>query len=59
MIDTGTLILAHLLLAWAALRVFNSPDLNTEPQRSKRQFKQVGPKARPFGLDPSGKRRRA
>ena len=59
MIDTGTLILAHLLLAWVALRVFNSPDLNTEPQRSKRQYKQVGPKIRPFDQDPSGKRNRA
>ncbi|TZG28863.1 hypothetical protein [Sphingomonas montanisoli] len=59
MIDTGALILAHLLLAWAAFRMFNSPDLNTEPQRSKRQFKLIGPKNRPFDQDRSGKRRRA
>jgi hypothetical protein len=56
MIDTGTLILAHLLLAFLALRIFNSPDLNVEPQRSRRLFKAVGPKPRPFGKDPRGKR---
>ena len=48
MIDFASLVLAHIMLTLLALKIFNRPDLNVEPQRSQRHFKQVGPKARAF-----------
>jgi len=44
MIDTLSLLLAHMLLGFVALRMFVNPDLNVEPIQSGRHFKQVLPK---------------
>ncbi len=44
MIDTLSLLLAHALLAFVAIRMLLHPDLNEEPLQSGRHFKQVLPK---------------
>ena len=44
MIDTLSLLLAHILLGFVAVRMFVNPDLNEEPIASGRHFKQVLPK---------------
>lgn len=47
MIDTLSLLLAHFLLGFVALRMFNSPYLNEEPTGTGRNFKPVLPKKQP------------
>lgn len=44
MIDTLSLLLAHFLLAFVAVKLLLHPDLNEEPIQSGRHFKQVLPK---------------
>ena len=44
MIDTLSLLLAHFLLGFVAIRLMLHPDLNVEPTQSGRHFKQVLPK---------------
>lgn len=44
MIDTLSLLLAHFLLGFAAIRMLLHPDLNQEPVASGRHFKNVLPK---------------
>lgn len=44
MIDTLSLLLAHFLLGFVAVRMFIHPDLNQEPIQSGRHFKQILPK---------------
>ena len=44
MIDTLSLLLAHFLLGFVAIRMLLHPDLNEEPVRSGRHFKQILPK---------------
>lgn len=44
MIDTLSIMLAHFLLAFVAVRLFNSPYLNEEPNASGRHFKPILPK---------------
>lgn len=44
MIDTLSLLLAHFLLGFVAIRLVLHPDLNVEPIQSGRHFKQVLPK---------------
>jgi hypothetical protein len=41
MIDTLSLLLAHFLLGFVALRMFNHPDLNQEPTGTGRSFKPI------------------
>jgi len=43
MIDTFSILLAHALLAFVAVRMLRHPYLNQEPARSERHFKQVVP----------------
>lgn len=43
MIDTFSILLAHGLLAFVALRMLLHPHLNEEPARSERHFKTVIP----------------
>lgn len=47
MIDTLSLLLAHFLLGFVAVRVLMHPDLNAEPIQSGRHFKPVLPKKQP------------
>jgi len=47
MIDTLSLLLAHFLLGFVAISMFNHPDLNQEPIQSGRHFKQILPKKQP------------
>ncbi|WP_152663871.1 hypothetical protein [Sphingomonas sp. SRS2] len=44
MIDTLSLLLAHFLLGFVAIKLLLHPDLNEEPTQSGRHFKQVLPK---------------
>ena len=44
MIDTLSLLLAHFLLGFVAIRMFMHPDLNEEPIESGRHFKNILPK---------------
>jgi len=44
MIDTLSLLLAHFLLGFVAIRLMLSPDLNEEPIHSGRHFKSLLPK---------------
>lgn len=44
MIDTLSLLLAHLLLGFVAIKLMLRPDVNEEPVRSGRHFKQLLPK---------------
>ncbi len=44
MIDSLSLLMAHVLMFFAMLRVFDNPDLNVEPSPYGRRFKQVGKK---------------
>lgn len=44
MIDTLSLLLAHFLLGFVAVRMMMNPDLNEEPIGSGRQFKPILPK---------------
>lgn len=44
MIDTLSLLLAHFLLAFVAIKALMHPDLNEEPVQSGRHFKPVLPK---------------
>ncbi|PCE44092.1 hypothetical protein [Rhizorhabdus dicambivorans] len=44
MIDTLSLLLAHFLLGFVAIRMLQHPDLNEEPIGSGRHFKPVLPK---------------
>ena len=43
MIDTLSLLLAHFMLGFVALRMFTHPDLNQEPVQSGRHFKSILP----------------
>jgi len=43
MIDTLSLLLAHFMLGFVALRLFSHPDLNQEPVQSGRHFKSILP----------------
>ena len=45
MIDTLSLLLAHFLMGFIAIRVMMSDDINVEPIQTGRQFKTVGPRA--------------
>ncbi len=45
MIDTLSLLLAHFLLGFVAIRMFMHPDLNEEPIESGRHFKNILPKS--------------
>jgi hypothetical protein len=62
MIDTLSLLLAHFLLGFVAIRMLLHPDLNEEPAQSGRHFKNILPrKAQPpkragveTGVDGSG-----
>lgn len=47
MIDTLSLLLAHFLLGFVAVRLLLHPDLNEEPTASGRHFKPVLPKKPP------------
>ncbi|ARR52056.1 hypothetical protein [Rhizorhabdus wittichii] len=47
MIDTLSLMLAHFLIAFVAVRLLLHPDLNEEPTASGRHFKPVLPKKQP------------
>jgi hypothetical protein len=47
MIDTLSLLLAHFLLGFVAVRVLMHPDVNEEPVQSGRHFKPVLPKKQP------------
>ena len=44
MIDTLSILLAHFLLGFVAIRMLNNPDLNEEPIGSGRHFKSILPK---------------
>lgn len=44
MIDTLSILLAHFLLIFVAVRIFINPDLNEEPISSGRHFKPILPK---------------
>lgn len=44
MIDTLSLLLAHFLLGFVAIKLVMHPDLNVEPIQSGRHFKQILPK---------------
>jgi len=44
MIDTLSLLLAHFLLGFVAIKLLIHPDLNEEPIHSGRHFKPVLPK---------------
>ena len=44
MIDTLSLLLAHFLLGFVAIRMLLHPDLNEEPTPSGRHFKNLLPK---------------
>ncbi len=44
MIDTLSLLLAHFLLGFVAIRMIMNPDLNEEPLQSGRHFKNILPK---------------
>jgi hypothetical protein len=45
MTDTLSLLLAHFLMAFIAIRILNSPDIDVEPDFDRRHFKTVGPRA--------------
>ncbi|MES2494780.1 MAG: hypothetical protein V4618_01580 [Pseudomonadota bacterium] len=47
MIDTLSLLLAHFLLAFVAVKVLIHPDVNEEPLQSGRHFKPILPKKPP------------
>ncbi len=47
MIDTLSLLLAHFLLGFVAVRMLLHPDLNQEPISSGRHFKNILPKKQP------------
>nr|WP_047167997.1 hypothetical protein [Sphingomonas sp. Y57] len=47
MIDTLSLLLAHFLIGFVALKLLLHPDLNEEPSPTGRHFKPVLPKKPP------------
>jgi hypothetical protein len=47
MIDTLSLLLAHFLLGFVAIRMLNNPYLNEEPSPTGRHFKPILPKKQP------------
>ena len=47
MIDTFSLLLAHFLLGFVAIRMLLHSDLNVEPTASGRHFKNILPKKQP------------
>ena len=58
MIDTLSLLLAHFLLGFVAIRMLVHPDLNEEPISGGRHFKNLLPKklqaSRRAGVETSG-----
>ena len=47
MIDTFSLLLAHFLLGFVAIKMLLHPDLNAEPTATGRHFKNILPKKQP------------